>query len=139
MKRSPFASIVPLAKSSVWSKIVSQVTKNPFSHLRLMTRFETIHLQSMNMFSEVDQDDCDDCSDGYEGCEEERDAEKDAVHKPRVRVFPVEAGDNAALDTADIVPDRMSAISMSVQNMWAVFEIVRRSIPEPDETVLVLS
>src|SRR5437867_13432538 len=129
MKRSPFASIVPLAKSSVWSKIVSQVTKNPFSHLRLMTRFETIHLQSMNMFSEVDQDDCDDCSDGYEGCEEEWDAEKDTIHQSRIRVFPVEAGNDAALDTTDIVPGRMSAISMSVQNMGTVFEMVRRPIP----------
>ena len=82
----------------------------------------------MNMFSEVDQDDCDDCSDGYEGCEEEGDAEKDAIHKSRVRVFPVEAGDNAALDTTDIVPGGMSAISMSVEDVRAVFEIVRGPI-----------
>jgi len=96
------------------------------------------HQSGFFIVSEVDQDDCDDCSDGDEGCEEEWDAEKDAVHKPRIRVFPVEAGDNAALDTTDIVSGRMSPISMSVQNMWTVFEIVRGPIPEPDETVLIL-
>ena len=96
------------------------------------------HQSGFFIVSEVDQDDCDDCSDGDEGCEEEWDAEKDAVHKPRIRVFPVEAGDNAALDTTDIVSGRMSPISMSVQNMWTVFEIVRGPIPEPDETILIL-
>src|SRR5206468_11792984 len=80
-------------------------------------------------FLEVYKDYCDDCSDSDEGCKEEWDAEKDAIHKPRVRVLPVQACDDAALDTTDIVPGRMRAISMSVEHVWTVFEIVRGSIP----------
>src|SRR5438093_7543756 len=46
MNTSPLDRIVLLAKSSEWSKIVSKVTQNPFSHLRLTIRLATIHRQS---------------------------------------------------------------------------------------------
>src|SRR5260370_22597997 len=46
MNSSPGDRIVDLAKSSLWSKMVSKVTQKPFSHLRFTIRLASIHRQS---------------------------------------------------------------------------------------------